>query len=194
VGNWEYHYLKKISDFKAHIQLHRSRVVRLGMALAETQFPEINPQILQSFLKIHDYSKTLDSQPQLKSFGYAHERAPIERLFDFYGQTSKTTEQNRQLVEVIRDINSIDDQIGRQFLQPLRLDAGVLQSIYNIEKVADLVDRSLDPLAKEEFGHHMILASEYLQDPRMSSLSMWLEERYLQITDDLSFLSYQKAE
>ncbi|MBC7371440.1 MAG: hypothetical protein H7326_07745 [Bdellovibrionaceae bacterium] len=186
--------MRKLTEFKAHIVLHRSRVVRLGLALAETKFPHIDRVALESFLKLHDFSKTLRSPTNLKVFGYENERAPLERLFDFYGRTSKTAEQNMQLYGVINDINSIDDQIAKIYLTPLSLDAQSLQSFYNIEKVADLVDRSLDPLAKEEFGHHMILASEFIQDTHLANLSMWLEERYSQITRDLSFHSYRKAE
>lgn len=186
--------LRKITDFKTHIELHRTRVLRLGMALGKKEFPEINPRILESFLKLHDSSKTLSAPKQLNSFGYTHSRPPLERLFEFYGKKAKTSDQNLQLQSVINDINSIDDQMGQRYLAPLGLDSASIRNIYIIEKIADLVDRSLDPLAQEEFGHQMVLASEYLQDPYLSSLSMWLEEHYRQITVNLNFPSYRKAE
>jgi hypothetical protein len=186
--------LRNLADFRAHIELHRARVLRLGLILGQAKFPEMNLSHLESFLKLHDHSKIISSPGDLQELGYRHERPPFERLFDFYGQTTKTETQNFELLSVISDINSIDDQIGRKFLKMLNLDVSGLLAMYKIEKVADLVDRSLDPLAKEEFGHHMILASEYLQDPHMSALSVWLEGHYDDITQDLSFLSYRKAE
>ena len=186
--------LRQLTDFKAHIELHRSRVVRLGLALAEKHFPHIDRTALHSFLKLHDFSKTIHTPNHLKAFGYDNQRAPLERLFEFYGKTTKTPEQNLQLHGVIKDINAIDDQVAQIYLKPLQLDVHGLQCFLNIEKIADLVDRSLDPLAKEEFGHHMVLASQYIQDEKLANLSMWLEVRYSQITQDLSFHSYRKAE
>ncbi len=96
----------------------------------------------------------------------------------------------QSLVDIVTDINSIDKKVGEDFFaNHSRLSWGVQEDFYTIERVADLVDRSLDPIAAEEFGHSMLLASEYVDDPYMSQLSLWLEGHYPQITKNLSFSS-----
>jgi hypothetical protein len=111
----------------------------------------------------------------------------LERLFQFYGKSKKSPDQNQQLADLIQDINSIDDQVGKDYFQYSKLDEQTVTSLYTIEKIADLVDRSLDPMAREEFGHEMVLASEYFQDSYLSPLSKWLEQNYRQITMDLNY-------
>ncbi len=175
-------------EFQHHIQLHRERVVKLGLALAKTQYPNLNQSFLQDFLYLHDYSKTITSHSNLPKFQYTHCKLPVERLFDFYGKAPKNEAPN--LVDVITDINAIDKKVCIDYFEMLpQLSKRNQEDFYAIEKVADLVDRSLDPIAAEEFGHRMLLASEYIQDPFMVTLSLWLESRYHQITKDLSYSS-----
>ncbi|RYZ88832.1 MAG: hypothetical protein EOP06_10285, partial [Proteobacteria bacterium] len=153
--------MRQLADFKFHIDLHRHRVVRLGLSLAKAKFPNIRIHVLEGFLRLHDSSKAMTQNEQLAPFGYSSSRPPIERLFDYFGYAKISEEQKRGLFTVITDINSIDDQIGKSFLGNFNLSAREIQQMYDIEKVADLVDRSMDPLAEEEFGHHLVLASKY---------------------------------
>ena len=187
--------MKKLEDFKRYIELHRQRVVNLGMALARSQFPHLENVNLEFFLRLHDRSKTMSAPVTLKSYGYNNPLPPLERLFHFYGKSLKTETQNHDLKTLISDINSIDEKIALRFFENQKIfDPKMRESFFIIEKVADLVDRSLDPQASEEFGHHMILASEYVRDPYMANLSVWLEQNYLQLTENLSFSTYKKAE
>lgn len=190
--------MRTFAEFQHHIQLHRERVVILGLALAKNQFPGLNLRPLEAFLYLHDHSKTLNSRDELALHSYTHTLTPSQRLFEFYGKIPESEMEHVKLIEVVNDINTIDTRVCARFFEMNPgLSRGTQDDFYTIEKVADLVDRSLDPVAAEEFGHPMILASEYVQDPYMSLLSIWLEKNYLQITKNLTFektLRYKMAE
>lgn len=182
--------MRTFLEFQHHIELHRNRVIKLGMALAKHQFPGLNQRILTEFLDLHDYSKIITSRKELPQFEYSHRDLPVQRLYTFYGRKPKTETEMEKLVSVINDINGIDKKVCEDFFtKNSQLSWGVQEDFYTIERVADLVDRSLDPMAAEEFGHPMLLASEYIDDPYMAQLSLWLESHYHQITKNLSFSS-----
>ncbi len=50
-----------------------------------------------------------------------------------------------------------------------------------IEKVADLVDRSQDPVAEQEFGRKLLPAHQYIQDKTLKFYAKYLEKEYNQI-------------
>ncbi|MBS1971273.1 MAG: hypothetical protein JSU04_13270 [Bdellovibrionales bacterium] len=180
--------MRTFLEFQHHIELHRERVIKLGLTLAQHQFPRLHRGILADFLALHDFSKTIVSRSQLPQFNYSHRDLPVQRLYTFYGRTPKTESEMQRLMDIITDINDIDKKVGEDFFaKHPQLSWGVQEDFYTIERVADLVDRSLDPMAAEEFGHSMLLASEYIDDPYMSRLSLWLESHYPQITKNLSF-------
>jgi hypothetical protein len=177
-------------EFQHHIELHRERIIKLGLTLAKHQFPRLDKNVLSKFLVLHDQSKTLTSRRQLTEFGYSHRELPVQRLYNFYGRVPKTEREMQRLVNIINDINGIDKRVCEDFFNNHpQLSWGVQEDFYTIERVADLVDRSLDPMAAEEFGHPMLLASDYIDDPYLSRLSLWLESHYHQITKNLSFSS-----
>lgn len=183
--------MRSFSEFQRHIHLHRQRVVQLGLTLAKYHFRGLRPNDLESFLNLHDHSKTLTNPQILNWFNYKNPRSPAERLFEFYGRSPKTFQETLRLNEVIQEINSIDEKVSLHFfMENTQLSWGTQDDFFVIEKVADLVDRSLDPMAAEEFGHKMVLASDYVRDPYLSHLSMWLESRYHEITKDLIFSNH----
>lgn len=182
--------MKTFLEFQHHINLHRKRVVKLGLALAKAQYPDLNQHFLNEFLKLHDYSKTITSHVDLAQFQYSHYELPAQRLFDFYGKNPEGQPETEKLTEAINATNAIDKKVCDNYFERLpQLSGDIQKNFYTIERLADLVDRSLDPIAAEEFGHPMLLASEYLREPYMVPLSLWLESHYLQITKDLSFFS-----
>jgi hypothetical protein len=182
--------VRTFSEFQHHIQLHRERVVKLGIALAKSHFPHLNLRQVETFLWLHDHSKTLNTAAKLKAFNYEHPQMPAHRLFEFYGRTPETQADTLKLISIVNDINAIDEEVSSNFFKLNRdLSWGTQDDFFTIEKVADLVDRSLDPMAAEEFGHPMILASSYVQDAYLATLSMWLESQFEQITKDLRFSS-----
>lgn len=180
--------MRTFAEFQHHIQLHQKRVVKLGLALAQAHFPRLNTPLLEPFLTLHDHSKTLTAPEALAQFAYGHPEAPARRLFEFYGWNPLDDSDTRRLLQTVNDINAIDDEVRLEFFkQHPEISWGTQDDFYTIERVADLVDRSLDPIAAEEFGHPMVLASDFVQDPYIASLAMWLEKHYREFTKNLSF-------
>ncbi|WP_413287763.1 hypothetical protein [Bdellovibrio sp. HCB337] len=164
-------YVTQIQDFQQHIELHRERVVVLGMTLAASHFPNVSKKDLKDFLRLHDSSKTM--------------RNSLPRLFEFYGKPPANEEARARLMSTVSDINAIDHSIAEKFFNERHLSPEMVEALYTIEKVADLVDRSLDPVAAEEFGRKLSPASQFFKEQELRDLSLWLESRYLNIVPHL---------
>jgi len=169
-------YVETASDFQKHIQLHRTRVVVLGLALAKVHYPEISQEDLKIFLELHDTSKV---DPKNSS-----------QLFGFYGRPPANLEEKERLKSIVGSINEVDSQVGQKFFQEnISLTPTQRSQFLTIEKVADLVDRSMDPVATEEFGRQMTRASQFLKDAEQARLSLWLEQRYHKLVPSLGMPS-----
>lgn len=180
--------MKTQTEFTRHINLHRLRVLRLGLELGKSHYEGLPLSDLEKFLKLHDLSKTLQSKTLLAEFGYTHVRFPVDRLFQFFGIKNPSNSQAKQLRELVSDINTVDENIARRFFEVAKgIDAKTQTAFYEIERVADLVDRSLDPVAAEEFGHPMVPASEFIQESHLVGFSRWLENLYPEFTKNLSY-------
>lgn len=164
-------YVTRIQDFQQHIELHRARVVQLGMALAESHFPEISQKDLKEFLKLHDSSKTT--------------KEALPRLYQFYGKPPNSEAERERLKEIVIYINAIDQKVAEKYFKEKTLSLDMIETFYIIEKVADLVDRSMDPVAAEEFGRKLVPASQFLKEAELIRLSQWLEQRYEKVTSHL---------
>ncbi|HWU44529.1 MAG TPA: hypothetical protein VN132_13855, partial [Bdellovibrio sp.] len=161
--------MNSLEDFQAHVELHRERVVRLGMALAKEKFPEIDMVALEAFLRQHDLSKTI--------------RRNANDLYLFYGRDGKGPEFN----SIRNRINEFDQIVRNNFFaHHSEISASHQEIFYLVEHVADLVDRGIDPVAAEEFGHKLSPASRFLKDQRFAGFAKWLENSYNIITQDLS--------
>ena len=190
-------FVANIGDFYRHIELHRQRVFQLGMTLGTEKFTDLPLDRLATFLRMHDASKTMTAKIDLRLFNYYHPMSPLVRLFSFYGQGHETAEAKQVLKHAVDDINHIDQQVASNFFAVHReISEDIIEKFFLIEKVADLVDRSLDPVASEEFHQQLTPASKFIRDPEGAALSLWLEERYSTITRDLHMprlTEYQKA-
>ena len=179
-------FVTHIGDFHRHIELHRERVFQLGMTLGMEKFKDLPLDKLEKFLRLHDASKTMTSKHALEQYNYQNHTSPLVRLFSFYGRAHDTEESSLLLRGAVNDINSIDYQVALEFFaHHIDLSAETVKTFYMIEKVADLVDRSLDPVASEEFHQKLTPASQFIRDLKGAELSLWLEDRYSMITRDL---------
>lgn len=179
--------VENFNDFRFHIHLHRERVVQLGLALAEQQSPQLAQDVVLHFLSLHDFAKTDLPVEAFNRYGYNHAEAPVVRLFRFFGVNPTDPQQRQELTKVIDDINTIDDRVAEEFTGARSLSLEEASRLRNIERVADLVDRSNDPIATQEFGRKFIPASEYLTDPKLIAMAQWLEPRYALITHQHQF-------
>ncbi len=141
-------FVAHISDFHRHIELHRERVFQLGMTLGREKFPELNGEKLEQFLRLHDASKTMTSALSLEKYNYQNQISPLARLFSFYGKAHESEESKILLRGTVNDINAIDQHVAHDFFaNHPDISHESAQKFYLIEKIADLVDRSLDPVA-----------------------------------------------
>lgn len=166
-----YTYVSQLSHFRLHITLHKMRVMRIGMHLAQTHFPEVSLAEVRNFLELHDNSKM--------------DEANAERLFRFYGKRPQNAEEERLLKAIVEHIDQVDDRIREEYLNARPLDPDTKEKLFIIEKVADLVDRGLDPVASEEFGHRLKVASEYMKARELAVLAAAMEADYYKIVQDL---------
>jgi hypothetical protein len=185
-------FVAQIADFHRHIELHRERVVQLGLCLAQAKFPDLTLADIESFLRLHDSSKTMTSPMSLQRYQYENEVSPVHRLFGFYGKPNDSEEERIQLKNTVSDINELDQRVANEFFSERPdLSHETVQKYFLIERIADVVDRSLDPVASEEFHQKLTPASQFFQSTDKVELSHWLEERYHMITEGLHMPTLQ---
>lgn len=190
---WGQRFISELADFERHIALHRQRVVILGLTLAKEHFPSLDLRRLEQYLSLHDLSKTSLAESTRASLGDLDNRKPSERLFEFYGKANLNESERQELRNLVSHINRIDFTVSSQFFSQDPKTNPEAQEFRQIEQIADLVDRSFDPIAAEEFGRPMKPASEFLEDPEMRRLSAWLEQRYPETTTHLQYTTVERC-
>ena len=159
--------ITSLSDFEFHIDLHRKRVLELGLALRERFYPDLPYKETKVFLKLHDRAKKK----------YARE------LYVYFNQSG--------VFALIDTINDKDAQYQIDFfLNRLDIFTDHFSKIKRIELIADQVDRGLDPIAAIEFGRPMELASERIIIPPLQDQALWLEANYERLTNQLQFCQH----
>ena len=143
------------SQFLNHISKHRMRVVALGLEYyrRNTKCNELlSPSLVKEFLRLHDLAK-LDNDISV-------------RLYSLFGKN-----QSPHMKDTVVELNRRDLEIRMTFFKEKNLvDAqGRLSAeatlLIEIERVADLTDRGMDPGAAQEFGRPMQKASIFLATP-----------------------------
>lgn len=188
--NSTHHYVTSVEDFYRHTSLHRKRVKALGMELLRQNpevFSGVRPEQLRIALDAHDMGKI---SPNAK---YVDGRPFYKVLFqEGYGK-----QINR---DVVNQLNNHD----QRYMQEAFKKAGLAKSpdhtsahrarvqdirhkIARIEKIADLVDRGMSPVAQEEFGRPMQRAGVFLDNPQDRQLARSLETNYQNIIDGLEY-------
>lgn len=165
-------YVLSVTDFRRHIHLHKSRVTALSLALYDAGFARygtLRRDTLERYLWLHDQAKLSGK------FFF--------RLYKHYGENLQNS-QNKDLQNLIRDVNQFDSEINRVFIADTPTNVFLLTEIV---RIADLVDRGLDPVAAEEFGRSLKPASEFLKPIVEVELARFLESRYTQIVSGLEF-------
>lgn len=168
------------ADFDRHLALHRKRVLVLGLALRERFYPHIDVKELKTYLKYHDIAKTDLVNGNLKT--------SIDELYKYYG-TRLPTDQESKLQHLVDSINLIDRKIALMFLENFRSSEQNREIFKRIERVSDLVDRGLDPVASEEFGKPLLKASEllaYMDEIELDQVK-WLEKNYQELTEQFQY-------
>jgi len=160
-------------------------VTELGLALYQLypeRYQEIPLDLIVGFLKLHDQSKLRESSSRA--------------LYSVYGQNQKFADllTQSQMQETIQRLNEYDQEAARLFFQSTGISTDQARLLLEIEKIADLVDRGMDPVAHEDFEgggkYKMKLGSEYIKDDFGSRAAARLEKSYDHITQKYSFIQF----
>ena len=179
--------LTSLTDFKVATIEHQKRVLTLGVALFgnfNTDFTNLNLNLVTQFLALHDHSKTSilpDGTNQ------------IEVLYQFYGvNKSDLAESERfQILSTINYINYLDSQKALEFFNQSGLisDTGELsdaaQNLLLIERISDMVDRGEHVLSTKEFNRKLTPASQILENQKWIIYAEYLEKNYSQIIESV---------
>lgn len=167
-------------DFRAHLESHIQRVKVLALA-AQASYPQAFSQVrrqdLDSFLDLHDAAKleTGTFFQLVKSFGQ-----PLPMGSDLVNFLNQEDWRIRYKYFEKHGFIYADGQLSTEAQEMLRL-----------ERLADLTDRGLDPVASREFGRPMLPASEFMTSPENQMMARDLERRYWDLTDGLDYLSWR---
>lgn len=184
----ENRYVKTFSDFKIYVESHRLRVRELGIThykLHPDRYKDLPQKTVEKYLALHDRSK--------------QEESNARALYAYYGRNQKfMPEQLREsFVKVINHINTYDSKVAEKFVSENPLTGSQIERLFEIEKIADLVDRGMDPVAREDFEeggrYTMKLGSEFLLHEFSKGAARHLEKIYSVLTKGQSFVERKNA-
>ncbi|GIL17351.1 MAG: hypothetical protein BroJett040_11020 [Oligoflexia bacterium] len=175
-------YVRDFNDFQLYVDTHKERVIILGMILFHAhpeRYHELTKADVAQFLALHDKSKLLKTNAQ--------------SLYEFYGQNQKFMSQSQrdQFHAIVDQINKYDTRNAKLYFETRRLSSKQMNLLLEIEKIADIVDRGMDPVAHEDFEskglYKMKLGSEFLETEFSRKAAQYLESIYQDSTKDFSF-------
>jgi hypothetical protein len=167
-------------DFHHHTRIHAQRVQMLGLKLRDKFFPDLNRQLAHDFLALHDQSKL---------HGADLPNSILKRLYSFYGKNANYLQGAERLAyqQLSQEIIQLDKYTNSAFINS-RVSATdpnhrwIVQALLRIERLADVVDRSNDPVAQEEFGRYMRPVREVLNlTSEETEMVQYLDSIYPQI-------------
>lgn len=194
-------YVKYQADLRVHFQSHLQRVVRLALHLLKSKpdhFPGVSESLALELLTLHDAAK-LDHSPSFRQRFWGEtvksDQSFMQRLFHIYGKGYEYVAENREARATIDQLNATDRQVSQEFfrskglLTPDGSPTPVAQALLRLERIADVVDRNLDPVALEEFGlTERRLISDFLKNPEDLELSRPIAEGYAELVRGARFV------
>jgi len=153
----------------------------LGLALRDRFYPTVNYKDLKLYLKYHDVAKT--------DYIHGNLHTSVADLYNYYGIWLEDEEHKQELKRLVDQINHIDKKIAVMFLDAFRVAPENIGLFKKIERIADIVDRGMDPVASEEFGRPLKKASEFSVDEESKAMILWLERHYYRITENFRYES-----
>lgn len=195
-------------DYRIHMAAHRQRLIVLGKEL-KRNFPErfsnVSEQNIGDWLALHDQSK-VNLHPEF--LDHFHQQNPEDqiatRLYQqLYGRpiSSLPEEEKIEAIALINELNKMDSEIAARMARWLHLidnngnESPALQELRYIEKIADIVDRELDPIAAEEFGKKPWPAEEaFPGDLAAAQMISHLRLNYIRLTTGLSYKDLKNSD
>jgi len=151
----KYTYCNNEHDYKVHMELHRIRIVLIATYLFysdPTKFPGVDEYTLVDYISTQHDSAKLDLSSLI-----------AKRLMQFYGTPydKHDPDDKEALRNLVAYINKTDEVRRAKYFKKKNITSQkTIDSYLALETIGDLIDRSYDPVAKEEFGRDMYPASE----------------------------------
>lgn len=200
-------YINSISDLEDHYRTHIRRVGILALSTYDENratFPDITRQDVIDFMKLHDQAKINDTPEFRRTFWIDPEPltrpSMLERLYSIYGLGYRpASEADRARIDAIKmSLNGADRNVAvaffkeRGMLQPDGQPDARARALLRLERIADVVDRGSDPVAREEFNFPQGAGPPldvYLQHPDDLALAVPLKERYNRLAEGFAYTS-----
>lgn len=171
-------------EFNSYVKTHRQRTRLLALELFQSypeSYADVTIDQVDAFLQLHDLSKSI---PEISHRLYKQYSRPIH---------TANKRQKEEFQAWVNYLNNRDLQNAQKFFVQNNLSEEQIVQLLEIEKIADLVDRSFDPVAQEDFAKVMVPASEFLKNEAMAQKAKLLEANYLKITHGRAFLDEHRA-
>lgn len=182
-------FVNSVVDFHHHTQMHKKRVTALALELYKKfpkQFTGLSEEMIIRVISQHDDAKI---NPKYRFKG----KIPLyEALYKYYGK--------RPPKEVIDSLNAVDEKIvdmalKREGFEILDTDTEarkrhklkVRKQFLKLEKLADFVDRAMNPVSSEEFGRKMWKESDAAKTPMHKKMALYLEKNYTKMVGHLKY-------
>lgn len=192
-------------DYQIHMTAHRLRLIAMALELHKTFsafFPNLSEALIIDWMSLHDQSKVNTDPDYLAYFDQSDENHIARRLYQsLYGKSVSELpeEEKKEALKLINELNEMDDFILQVFAQRRGLIdkmgkyAPIVEELRHLEKLVDLTDRELDPIATEEFGRRPKPAHGYFFHPLDRIMIFYLRENYLRITQGLQYVNFKQG-
>jgi hypothetical protein len=196
--------IQSSGDLHVYMKSHIRRIEELGIALMENfpdefPVPEDYKKTLLAFLALHDQSKVNLTETFQKKHGIRG-RPIIDQLYEVFGANARLLSRSKraEFQSLIGKLNGIDDQVANDFfrdhkmLSPEGAPGKLARVFLEIEKLADMVDRTKSSYYMEEFGRFPTSPSKTMSG-RKKELAAWLEGNYEQLTRNYSYERFRNS-
>lgn len=154
------------NDFYEEAKEHCRRVVILGMRARALMNSSLSASLVEEYLLIHDLGK------------FQEDAKILRLLFEYYGRGNLTNIELADLNSIIVILSENESWNALEYQRDKKLTEEEFKELLVIERIADCVDRGLNPRARYEFGREMRLGSEILTDNEHKAVAVLLEAEY----------------
>ena len=178
--------INNVIDFYYHTKLHIDRVSVLAQALLKEfpeEFSELSLEKVKQAMALHDIEK-IDSKFISKRGGPF-----IVELFQNFGGGKDLSQ--------IEELNKTGKDYLQSELKKLNFTPKMLKQLELLERIADIADRTSNPVSPQEFGRAMIYESvkpdhnwihhNNINIEKYKKMNSFLERKYFDIIPDSLF-------
>jgi hypothetical protein len=144
-----------------------------------------NQKLFRDWNKEFVNSENISNLVKIRSSLYKHYGDNFDEITDERKEATKT---------VVIELNKIDSAWTEKLIKSYNLPKNICSMIKSIEKIADLVDRGLNPVTPEELGKKNVYlgSNDKSINERMVKYALFLEKNYDKLTKNLNLDSYVK--